>query len=269
MLNPPIPEFFSYNVAGLGTPKRYFPIKNLNRVGSLVIFFIFLGGSLVVFLYGIYNAYVAAQKHGPALIDDKLTAPVIIAFGLFLLGLLAAWSAYVNWNRGVGLYERGFAIRNRKGIQSWLWEDITSLTAAVTRHYTNGIYSGTTHVYTLVNKQNERLVINDAFTKVEELADAIEQSLFPLLYEPAAQQYNSGQLLVFGPAAISKAGIQIGKKTYPWADVKEVSIHQGILKVTRKDGGWFSGASASAAAIPNLRVLLTIINQVVGLKSGK
>jgi hypothetical protein len=49
--------------------------------------------------------------------------------------------------------------------------------------------------------------------------------------------------------------------------VKEVSIHQGILKVSRKDGGWFSGASAAASVIPNLRVLLAIIQQLVGLKA--
>ena len=269
MLEPAFPEAFSSMVTGLGTPRRYFPVKNLNRIGSLVAFFIFLGGSVGIFLYGIYAAYVAAQQHGPAMIDDKLVVPAIIAFGLFLLGLAAGWSAYVSWNRGVGLYERGFAIRSRKGVKFWRWEDILSLTAAITRHYTNGVYTGTTHVYTLFNRENERLVINDAFVKVDELADVIEQNLFPSLYEHAAQQYNDGESLFFGPVAVSKAGIRIGKKTYPWADVKEVSIHQGILKVSKIDGGWFSGASASAASIPNLRVLLTIIHQVVGLKTGK
>jgi hypothetical protein len=268
MNNPPFPEVFSSIAIGLGVPKHYFPVKNLNRIGSLAALFIFLGGSVLVFLYGIYDTYMAYQKHGPAMIDDKMTVPVIIAFVLFLLGLVAGWSAYANWNKGVAIYERGFAIRDRKGIQIWRWEDIVSLTAAVTRHYTNGIYTGTTHVYTLFNRQNERLVVNDAFVKVDELANGIEQSIFPLLYERAAQQYNDGQLLVFGLVAASKAGIQIGKKTYPWQDVKEVSIRQGVLKVSRKDGGWFSGASASAATIPNLRVLLTIINQVVGLKAG-
>jgi hypothetical protein len=267
MNNPPFPEDFSSIVIGLGAPKRYFPVKNLNRVGSLVAFFIFLGGSVSVFLYGLYNTYLAYQKHGPAMIDDKLTAPAIIAFILFLLGLAAIWSAYANWNKGVAVYERGFAIRDRRGIQTWRWEDIVSLTSAVTRHYTNGIYTGTTHVYTLFNRQNERLVINDVFVKVSELANEIEQSIFPLLYEPAAQQYNDGQSLVFGPVAVSKAGIQIGKKTYPWTDVKEVSIHQGVLKVSKKDGGWFSGAGAAASAIPNLRILLTIIDQVAGLKT--
>ena len=268
MVEPPFPEAFSTTMTGLGTPVRYFPIKNLNRIGSLVAFIVFLAGSMAAFLYGVYAAYSAYQKHGVAVIDDQLIVPMIIAIVLFLLGLLAAWSAFVNWNRGVLLYERGFAVRSRKDIQTWRWEDIISMTAAVTRHYTNGIYSGTTHVYTLVNRQNERLVINDVFSKVNELADAIGQNIFPLLYERASQDFNEGKPLAFGPVITSKAGIQIGKKTYPWTDVNVVSIHQGTLKVTRKDGGWFSGATASAASIPNLSVLLAILNQVVGVKTG-
>jgi hypothetical protein len=263
---PQFPDAFVSLVIGLGAPKRYFPVKNLNRAGSLVAFFIFMGGSILVFLYGLYVTYAAFQKHGLALIDDTFIVPVIIAFILLLLGLAAGWSAYVNWNKGVAVYERGFAIRDRKGIQAWRWEEIVSLTAAVTRHYTNGLYTGTTHIYSLSNRQNQRLVFNDIYAKVEELAKAIQDGIYPILYDQAAQQYNAGQRLVFGPVAISKNGIQVGKKGYPWTEVQQVSIQRGILRVSKKDGGWFSGASASASVIPNLQVLLNIIHQVVGLK---
>jgi hypothetical protein len=60
----------------------------------------------------------------------------------------------------------------------------------------------------------------------------------------------------------------LAKKTYPWIEVQQVSIQQRILKVSKKGGGWFSGARASASVIPNLNVLLNIIYQVVGLKTG-
>ena len=263
------PEAFASMAIGLGTPKRYFPVKNLNRVGSLVASFIIIGGSILVFLYGLNVAYAAYQKHGPALIVDKLAVPVIIAFIMLLLGLTVGWYAYGNWRRGVAVYERGFAVRDRKGIRTWRWEEIISLTSAVTRRYTNGIFTGTTHVYNLFTRQKQHLVLNDIYTKVEELAKAIQDGIFPILYDRAAQQYNAGQILVFGPVAISKDGIQISKKTYPWTEVQQVSIHQGILKVSKKGGGWFSGAGASASVIPNLNVLLNIIYQVVGLKLGK
>jgi hypothetical protein len=125
-----------------------------------------------------------------------------------------------------------------------------------------------THVYRLVNRQNQRLVLSDVYTKVEELAIIIQEAILPGLYEQAARQYNAGQRLVFGPVTIDKAGIQIGKKTYAWAEVRQVSIQRGILKVSKMEGGWFSGASAPVSVIPNLNVLLNIIHQVVGLKTG-
>lgn len=263
----PIPEAFN-TAFGMGAPKGYYPIKNANRVGNLVAFFIFMGGAVLLFLYGLYDTYVAYQRHGPAVIDDHLVAPLVIAAILFGLGLLSGWGAYNNWNKGVAVYDNGFAARDRKGVRTWMWTDVISYSAAVTRHYTNGIYTGTTHVYTVFNKQNEKLSFADMYKGVEELGKAIENATFPARYERARQLYNSGQTVAFGPVAISKAGIVIGKKTYPWTEVKEVSIHQGILKVSKKDGGWFSGASASAPSIPNLRVLLSIIDQVVGVKAG-
>ncbi len=42
-----------------------------------------------------------------------------------------------------------------------------------------------------------------------------------------------------------------------------------VLSVKKRGGGWFSGATALASTIPNLHVLLSIINQIVGVKAGK
>ena len=261
-----IPEAFN-SVIALGPSRGFFPIRKRNRWGSLIFCLILFSASLVVLLFGVYDTYMAYLQHGPALIDEKLPIPLVIAIVLFAFGLLVGWSAYAGWNKAVVLYEYGLAYLDRKGLQVWRWEDVGSMKSAITRHYTNGIYTGTTHIYTIANRQNQRLDLSDSFTKVEELAKVIDESIYSFLYEQAAEQYNSGQAIVYGPVAISKTGITIGRKTYPWMDVKEVSIQRGILKVSRKEGGWFSGASASAAAIPNLRVLLSIIHQVVGLKS--
>ena len=267
MNNPQIPEVF-HSVIGLGTLRGWFPVRKWNRWGSLVFFFLFLAGAVLIFLFGIYQAILATRLHGPAMIDDKLAAPLLIALMLFAFGLLAGWNAFANWNKGAASYERGFAYHDRKGLQVWRWEEVASLTSAITRQYTSGIYTSTTHRYTIINRQNARLVLSDSIAKVEQLAKEIDGNIFPLLYGPAAGQYNTGQTLAFGPVAISKVGLVIGKKTYPWLDVKEISIHQGILKISRKEAGWFSGASVAAAAIPNLRVLLAIIHQVVGIKIG-
>ncbi len=263
------PEIFTTNVIDLGLQKRYFPAKQFSRIGALVVAVLLAGCGLALLTYGVYSAIEAYNLHGLSVLGDKLGTPALAALFILLLAAGAGWLAYSNWNRGVGLYERGIAVRSRKGLQIWHWTDIQSIKVSVTRHYTNGIYSGTTHEYTLLDKQNQKLVLSDVFKKVEELAEAIEQGVYPLLYPVAAEEYNNGRMLNFGPVNIDKAGLQIGKKCFPWNTIKEVSVKQGYLRVAPQGGGLFSGASIGVAFIPNMHILLSIINQVVGLKTGK
>jgi hypothetical protein len=202
------------------------------------------------------------------LIDDKLAFPLGFALILCFVGLLAGYNAYLHWTLGVVVYAGGFVLRDRKGLQVWRWEDIVSTTSAVTRHYILGIYLGTSHIYKVDNIQNQHLVLSDSLSGVEKLAMDIDRNTFPLLYGPAADRYNEGQILDFGPLAISIQGIEIGRNSFPWSDVKGVSIHRGILKISRKGKGFFNSTRITASNIPNVRVLLAIIHQVVGLNVG-
>lgn len=265
MLNPAIPAGFPPDRSDLGATVQYFPVRKIHKTGNLLLSILFLLGALASLAYGLFTAYTAYMQHGAMVLGGKLIPSLIITASLLVLVLVAGWGAYSNWHRGAVLYEKGFAVRSRKGIRNWRWEDIAAIKMNITRQYTNGIYTGTTHEYTLLNQQNERLTIDDALVKVDELAEAIQQNVFARLYEPAAQQYNQGKPLAFGPLVISKLGLQFGKKTIPWEEVKEVSLKRGNLKVSRKQS---RGASVPVHAIPNLNVLLAILQQVVGLKTS-
>ncbi len=267
MTNLQIPASFS-EVFGLGGALAVYPAKKGSRWGGLIGALLFLGGALAAFAGGLYYAYDRSQRLGPVMFWRSLSGPWIAAAFFFVLGVLLAWSAFSNWKKAALVYQGGLAVRDRKGLHLWRWEEFVSLTAAVTKHYTNGIYTGTTHQYTLVKKDGEKLVLNDTFAQVEALAGQVQQAVLPLLYKAYAEQYNAGQVCAFGPVRISKAGgIQINKKEYPWDQVAQVTIERGVLSVKKKDGGWFSGANATASTIPNLEVLLLLVDQVVGVRS--
>ena len=264
----PIPDSFS-EVFGLGAPVAVYPAKKGSRWGSLIFMLILFAGVGVALLWGAYNAYTRYLKFGPAIVVSSLTGPWILAAVLFVIALLLSWNVFSNWKKAAVVYQDGFAYRDRKGLRTWRWNEFLSLTSAVTKHYTNGIYTGTTHVYTFLKKDGEKFAINDTIDNVEELADRIRKNIFPLIYEECAAAYNQDRACVFGPVKLSKTnGIQIGKKIYPWDEVEQVAIQKGTLSVKKKGGGWFSGATATASSIPNLEVLLMIIDQVVGLKTS-
>ena len=261
----PIPAEFR-TVVGLGSPKQLYPVRKSSKWGNIIGAVLLLVGGGAVLLWGLVDTYTRWQANGPAVIVKTITAPLVIFGFALVFGIILAYSAFANWKKAVVLYDNGFALQDHKGIHTARWDEVASMTSAVTRHYTNGIYSGTTHVYTILKKDSSKVIINDSIQKVEEVATQIRTGAYPLLYQLYAQAYNTGKPLSFGPVVVSKAnGLQIGKKSYPWDQVAKVSIQKGFVQVAKKGGGWFSGASAAASAIPNLEVMLSIIDQVVGV----
>ena len=200
----------------------------------------------------------------------KTIAPWLI--GALLAFLIAAgllWEMVRRRKKGAVVYTNGFAYSDHKGVQSWRWDEVKNITANVVRHYTNGIYTGTTHNYSLEKTNGEKLVINDAIKDAEAFYTHMQNNTLQHRYQRLADEYNLGNPVTFGPVTIGKqTGIKIGKKSYAWDQIQEVGINKGVLSVKKKDGKWFSGASATAGTIPNLHVLLSIINQIVGLQAG-
>jgi len=266
MNTPQLPEAFP-SQSDLGGLIETFPLRKGRRWAWLVAVLILLAGSASVIVYGLYLAYLGWERYGAAVVGESLFWPLVVAVGLFLLSLIFAGIAYANWVKAILLYQNGFAYKDRRGLHPWRWRDVTALRMAVTRHDVFGMHTGTTHAYTVENRSGKRLVLNDSFSRVEELARAIEENTFPSLFEQADQQYSAGGNLTFGPVMVNKAGIQFGRKSYGWGEVQQVSIQQGVLKVSKKGGGLFSGARAAAAAIPNLRVLLALISQVAKVRA--
>lgn len=265
------PQFTA--VFGIGGPQAIFQRKGAGKWAGVIFGVIMLGAAAIGFLAGSYMTYANYTKYGPASLQGQLTGiflPTVVITGIvFLISIAILWSTYTNWRKAAVVYQDGFGYSDHKGVRTMRWDQITGMTSAVTKHYRNGIYTGTTHIYTLWDNKGTKLVLNDALPKVEDLANHIRQGIFPHLYKSAADNYNAGQTVNFGPVSISKAnGIAIKKKSYKWDEVSQVSVQQGFLKIAKKGGGWFSGENVMIASIPNYEVLLSIINQVVGVKAG-
>ena len=263
-----IPKQFK-NMMGMGTTVQVFQPKTAIVINVIFILLLFLGGGGAL-AYALNILWQRWGRYYPPVIYEAMAPWVIGALIAFVIAFIIIGSVYRRRKLGAVVFTNGFAYSDRKGVQTWRWDQVQDVTANVTRHYTNGIYTGTTHVYTLVKNSGEKLVINDAMKDVEEFYNHLQNNTLQHRYQRMADAYNLGETVTFGSVAISKqGGITLGKKSYKWDEIEEVGINKGVLSIKKKDGGWFSGASATAAAIPNLHVLLSIINQIVGLHAGK
>ena len=267
--NPPsqVPEQFE-SVYGLGTPLGVYSVGAANRWVSAIFGVILVGGAGLAAIYGMFDMYVQVAQYGSVMLSKTIVPPLIIAALMLLFGLLTAFNAYLNWNKSVVVYEKGLAYSDNKGIQSWGWHEVEWYYVAITKHYYNGIYTGTTYLYTLQKVDGSRLKLDNKFKQIEALGRFVGQKVAPYQYDRLLQKLRNGETVQLGPIAINKDSIAMRKKTYSWDEVEQVGIQKGYVSIKKRDGRWFSGASAPVAAIPNLDAFFGIVNQIVKVKTG-
>jgi hypothetical protein len=262
-----LPEAFS-SVTGMGTPVDFFPLSRTSRLAAPALAAAMIIASAIACGWGVDAGYGGYLRYGPASVYGLVSLPAVIAAGSLIAGTAAAWYALANRGRCVAAYEKGLVAADRRGLQPVRWEEISEFYLSITRHFTYGIPTGTSYLYTIKMPGGRKLKFDNRIENVQRLGGLIGRSILPIQYKLAADVYNSGQTASFGPVAVNRAGLTVGKKTYPWNEIEQVSVNDGMFRVSKKGGGWFSGASTPVASIPNLETMLSIIDQVVGVKVG-
>jgi hypothetical protein len=243
----------------LGAQTAEYKPRSTARVLRLIFGFILGVVGVFTILYGAMSAQIAG--------DDR---PPIIILGAILAGF--AWLMVEIWLKGNGLSVQVFAdglARNQYGKTVVVrWDEIVGIWQAVTKHYTNGIYTGTTHVYTVQKADNTRVKFDDALKNVEQLGNTMQSEVTRRLLPQAINTFQGGGTVTFGKLVVSPIGLSWGDKSLPWAEIEGVQLNKGYLSV-KKQGKWFNWASMPVSAIPNLLVALTLIDRIVGLTTKK
>jgi hypothetical protein len=227
-------------------------------------------GALVFWGIGGFLFFTAFSPSSTSRSSAADAAPIILIIG-GLLVLAGFWTLF-NWlrNRGmfVQVYNDGLARINGSKIEVARWDDVREVWQSITKHYRNGVYTGTTYLYTLQTADGRRLRFSNEVKNIEQLGNTIQQQVSSRLLPKFVAAYNNGQAVPFGPFAISKDGVMHGKKSLSWAEVEGVSINNGYIHF-KKQGGWFNWANVAAAAVPNLLIFLSLVDHIVGLKRGR
>ncbi len=249
------------SVINLGPLKTGHPHKGLGKWVGL-----FFGGlcllaapalGLLALLLG-YDAYNSGGDLGSA--GEAMLLPLCFAGAALLIGALVVYNAWRNWPLQAALYENGFAHYDRKGLQQVRWEQIEAVWQRVTKHYTNGVYTGTTHSYTVQAQNGVKLVLDDKLAKVEDLGNAIQAGAAKALWPKYVAALQAGQRLTFGPLVLDANGLTAGKKALQWKDIKAIKIARGVISV-KKEGGWLSWASATVPQIPNFYIFYELVGR--------
>lgn len=248
-------------VVGLGALKQQWVNAGRGKWVSLAVGVLLVLAAPALGLLAVLLGYNAYNNSGVSRVDNAVIPPLIVGAICFGLGALILLNSWRTWNLAVGLYEHGVAYRRRGPVQQFRWDDIDAVWQAVTKHYTNGVYTGTTHLYTVQTRDGQKAVFNDQFGKsIDQLGRALQQASAERLLPRYWQGLQSGQKLTFGPLGLDRYKLYAGNKELPWNEIKAIKIERGVISV-KKDKGWFNWASATVPQIPNFFVFYELVGR--------
>jgi hypothetical protein len=234
--------------AKLGKKKKTYEPSTGMLIFGMVLCVIFMLAALLFMALAVIN--------GGFLVAALVLAP---------LGIWGFIYCFNTLGLKVILHEGGLLQIKRNGELVIPWEDIEYVWQQITEHYTNGVYTGTTYVYTLQLYDGIKLkYTNNMFSNVQKLGEAILHETSQTLYPKALARFNKGKTVDFGTLGVSRDGLSYGSSTLSWREIEAVKIKQGYISV-RKRGKWLNWCNIAVASIPNLYVFLSLVNQIVGI----
>jgi hypothetical protein len=244
--------------AGLGRQQAVY--RSSTRRNGLLAFF---GVLLLIGAFAAGYAFFTTDPKEPDREGMIVVAVICAAIGVPFVGI---WLA--QRGKTVEVFEHGLVRIKGKKVRATRWDDISAVWQQITRNYYNGIYTGTTYIYTIQTKTGEKFKITNVYKDIEALGNTIQSEVTKRLLPPMVLAYQSGQTVSFGKLSLSPQGLIYKDKHLGWNEIKDLKIERGYISVKKEGGRWFNWASVSAASVPNLFVFLAMIDSIAGIRSG-
>ncbi|MBN1247380.1 MAG: hypothetical protein JXC32_06960 [Anaerolineae bacterium] len=212
---------------------------------------------------------IVAILAGPLMGSRAVSGGVCVSSVGLLLVVLALWSGYVarrDRDLRVRLYEGGL-VQRRGGHETVLpWEDVASVNHTVMQSRRAGVVGRTTHLCTLQTRTNRKMQFSDAtLQNVSDLCRVVqERTLAPLLRD-AATTLREGGTIPFGKLSANSSGVDTGRETIPWTQIRDVRIDNGFVALA-VDGKWRN--IATTGRVTNVHVLFALVRRAKIESSG-
>ncbi len=257
MLQPLTPEarqvMASYN---LGMPTVEYRTKFTVRK-SIAVAILFAGG---------LGFLVVAILGSSSLLLSAVIAVVILSVMCLAAAMWTVVDAVQSRDIHVYVCPGGLLYQHSGKTEAIRWDQVEAFWQKVVRTYRYGIYTGSTHRYTLRRYDGATFKFNDNIHNVEALGNAIAGESARTLWPRSIAAYQAGQTLSFGKISLNQQGVSDGKELLPWYQVKEIKVNRGFLSIKKegnKRGNW---KLIQASTIPNVGVFVALVNYIQSSK---
>ncbi|MEM8715827.1 MAG: DUF6585 family protein [Cyanobacteria bacterium P01_G01_bin.4] len=209
-----------------------------------------------------------------------LLALLLGGIGLPLGGLLVA-SAVREQRTRVLIFERGLAFERPRKVECLRWDDI-----ATVRMKSRPWRDGTVYSCRLRLRDGKQVTFakhSARFPGITKLCDRVQLELTSRHFPAALEAFDEGRDLQFGPITVNRWGLSKGERLLQWESIDEVQLYQGAISVfyyphashtkvdrtqllERGELQLLTWSDATPDTVPNIFVLLTLIQQIVPRK---
>lgn len=209
---------------------------------------------------GIY-AVVAFTINLAFLPVDPQTASIIVIGAMAILALVIGWGILHSWNHEVIVYSRGFSYREGSRVVFFMFNEISGIHLHLERYaYFGGLIRRTIRRMTLTTVEDETIILDNRYKRIEELIGRLERAITPALKRNVEAQFAAGRSAAFGSnLSLSPEGITAHGKSLPWSDYAGYNVSGGALVFrSRTADQW---ASVSLNDLDNLALLVELLNE--------
>ncbi|MEW2497746.1 DUF6585 family protein [Streptomyces nodosus] len=163
--------------------------------------------------------------------------------------------------RRLHLFEHGLAEVGKNGEVSVFRWDSTTATQEITERYANGLYVGTTYVYTLYREDGTRLKVTDFYAQPEHWGPAVQQEITRAQLPGLLTALEQGRTLAYGSLTVSLGGVATAKGSLTWSEIEKIDMAQGMLLLC-KSGKKLPWARVQIKKVPNLFLFLALADRL-------
>ncbi|MGB0035391.1 MAG: DUF6585 family protein [Candidatus Acidiferrales bacterium] len=176
-----------------------------------------------------------------------------------------AFAVFWLFSLRVSLHPDGISKESFLGRKEMRWDDVNSFFYAATKRSVNFIPIGTYYSFRLIDRDGNKISFGNSVERPLDVGTKMIQYTHAPLLKKAAEQFDSGVELNFGPVRMSRAGgIKIKKlfreKQIAINEVASYRIDAGHLYIFKVGEKRTTGPAISQ--IPNAFVLIGLLNAI-------
>jgi hypothetical protein len=243
----------------MGPEESEHPVKLFHRLLVGILGILLAGAGLAAALFAVMGV-IGASPQGPGNALGAACIPGMLCAAALALGVWCLYLAYKYWGSAVAVFHDGLAVARWEDVRQIPWEEVTAVWQNITKHYTNGVYTGTSHQYTIQLTDDTKYTFDDKYKDIETLGKVIQTNVTKALYPNYIAALKAGSRLEFGPLAMDYNKLYHGKKELNWDQVQSLKIQGGYVSV-KQEQGWFRWAKVGVPQIPNFFILYALLKE--------